>query len=449
MKANDKRMLEVMRQVADADWSHVGRALQAGGCPNAGPTARFLRACMAAGANPNNIEMEARLRGVEKRKFVQASIEEECRKAGIRPIDSVTLSRNFRKTNLRVFHAHLAAVFRADIKAALRASPPTGRVLGIVDGTVKQTTARPPKPGTKVPKHARRYHLVPTTSNNKDYPYGVGFAVGIVTWVSEDRQITCPFMFHVHLAGDLATPLAQAQVIHEFLLPLKKRIHGILLDRGYDDHRLRNHLAHLGWTVGTRIRLGSGSARNFVDPQTGEVRDLRTVAEEGAKNGPFKERMGHQQGERYQFLAAERLVNAYLVSDTGELGDKSLIFLSVGIEIVGGKPVPDYTRTLAVVVRGPGDLARIARLYFLRWRVETFLEGLGDAAPKPRAKTIQAEVIQYLVLVFCTTRGLLLRLVLVAMGAGRKLLGEPMARYSAATLWRFALGLKRFDDPTD
>jgi hypothetical protein len=187
-----------------------------------------------------------------------------------------------------------------------------------------------------------------------------------------------------------------------------------------------------------------------VNPKTGEVCDLRNIVEEAAGKGPYRERVGHQQGERYKFLVAERLLEAHLVSDTGEPGDKSLIFLSIGIKISpDGKPVPDYTRTLAVVVRGPGDLARIARLYFLRWRVETFLEGLGDAAPKPRAKTIQAEVIQYLILVFCTTRGLLFRLVLASMGAGRRLLGEPIERYSAATLWRFALGLKRFEDPID
>lgn len=405
---------------------------------------------MAAGANPNNVEMEAKLRGIAKRKFRASTIEQECRKVGTRPIDSVTLSRYFRATNLRVFHARLAAVFRADIKAALKASPPTGRVLAIGDGTVKQTTGRPPKHGTKVAKHARRAHLVQTTSDNKDYPFGVGFLVGVVTWLSGETQVTCPFMFHVQLAGEAKTPLAQARLIHDNLLPLKKSIRGILLDRGYDDHRLRNLLALLGWTVGTRIRFGAGSARNFIDPQTGEASDLRKVAESAAAVGPFKVRSGHQQGERYKFMVAERLLHARLVSDEHEVGDKSLIFLSVGIKINGqGKPEPDYSRTLAVVARGPGDLARIARLYFLRWRIETFLEGLGDAAPKPRAKTIQAEVIQYLILVFCTTRGLLLRLVLVTLGAGRRLLGEPTERYSAATLWRFSLGLKRFDDPLD
>lgn len=404
---------------------------------------------MAAGANPNAIEMEARLRGIAKSKFRAATIEQECKRIGTHPIDSVTLSRYFRRTNLRVFHAHLAAVFRADIKAALKASPPTGRVIAIGDGTVKQTTGRPPKPGTRVPKHARRAHLVPTTSDNKDYPFGVGFLVGVVTWLSGAVQVTCPFMFHVLLAGEAGTPLAQARLIHENLLPLKKNIGGILLDRGYDDHRLRNSLAHFGWTPVTRIRFGAGSARNYVDAK-GDVGDLRRVAEEAVGTGPFKERVVHEQGERKKGLVVERLLDGHLVSDELGVGDRSLIFLSIGVKINNqGKPEVDYTRTLAVVARGVGDLTRIARLYFLRWRVETFLEGLGDAAPKPRAKTIQADVIQYLILVFCTTRGLLLRIILVTLGAGKRLLGEPTERYSAATLWRFSLGLKRFDDPVD
>ena len=115
----------------------------------------------------------------------------------------------------------------------------------------------------------------------------------------------------------------------------------------------------------------------------------------------------------------------------------------------GVEPGPDYERSLAVVARGVKDLFRLAGLYFLRWRVETFLESLGDAAPKPRAKTIMAEVIQYLTLVFCTTLGLLMQLIVRARSRDGSFLGEPVERFSAAKLWRWALGLKRFDDPSD
>lgn len=438
--------MDLIRKVPKHAWRRIEEASRVANIPKPADTTKILQCLMAAGTNANSQEMAARLAGLPKakqRKMLkeefQKQLNEACDAAGISRVQSSTLSMRFKRGHMARFHDYLVLTMRADYLEARRTAPPDGKVHLAVDVHVKESTGRPPKHGTKTPLHARRTHLTRVTSSNKRYAYGIGFIVAVATWHSQGRRVTMPLLFLPMLVGQSMTPLAQAKLVHAALDPLRTTVAGMLLDRGYDDHRLRDFLTQLGWLVVHRVRVASAAARYFV-PKGQEAVDLRQVLTDLEGLEPRATRIRGEGGKWEPAYAFDKILEGHFPDDGGKHLD-GVLRCHIIAQRVDGKFVADLSRSCVVFARGIGDLHACAAMYRERWSVEVTLAQLLNQKPAPRAKTIQAEVFQFLTLLYCLLVGYMVRLIVLVHSRDGKFLGERIERYSTTLLWRFALGL--------